>query len=473
MFFQLLYIHLFRYFLKYNETTSPLPAHISPRKICTQAAGMISKLLRLYKRSHGLRQIVNFAVYIAHSACTIHLLNLPDKTAKRDMIHGVKHLEEMAEAWLAARRTLRVLSVQARNWKVELPEEAAAVLARTDMKFGPESVGKSPVSTGPQVSPTSPTSKQAAPQQRGHHVQQQHDRQPQPQSFQDPSAWQRQPDLYQLNGAMFGNDVQSANGIQPLQQRFSPTTMGLNHQPFVGSPLQYSSPATQSDRSTTNFKQRQPSAIQSQAQTPHSHNTPTLQQLNQSPQLPHQLQFQQPQMASTQQSLKRSLLSNDPFGGVEALLREGQDWFIKDPALDLAAGFGNWNNQQRGLASGSNTLLPYGTKLDDTDSWVQQQQRQQHSEQISQQQQIWQQQQQRQQMYANQINDHRKGSVMVESMSLSGPDDDAAVYDNGSRIATGAVEHTGLPSDPQAASDLNGYGYGMPTNNYNEEDWYQ
>ncbi|OCL08695.1 hypothetical protein AOQ84DRAFT_250760, partial [Glonium stellatum] len=128
MFFQLLYIHLFRPFLKYNQATSPLPAHVSPRKLCTQAAAMISKLLRLYKRSHGLRQICNVAVYIAHSACTIHLLNLPEKNARRDIIHGVKHLEEIAESWLCARRTLGILSVLAKKWSVDLPEEAATVL---------------------------------------------------------------------------------------------------------------------------------------------------------------------------------------------------------------------------------------------------------------------------------------------------------------------------------------------------------
>ena len=76
MFFQTLFIHLFRPFLKYTRATSPLPETVSPRKLCTQAAQMISKLMRLYKRSHGLRQIPNIAVYIAHAACTIHLLNL-------------------------------------------------------------------------------------------------------------------------------------------------------------------------------------------------------------------------------------------------------------------------------------------------------------------------------------------------------------------------------------------------------------
>ncbi|KAJ8060362.1 hypothetical protein OCU04_010692 [Sclerotinia nivalis] len=136
MFFHLLYIHLFRPFLKYNPSTSPLPTHVSPRKLCTQAAGSISKLMRLYKRIYGLRQICNIAVYIVHSACTIHLLNLPEKTAKRDIIHGVKHLEEIADDWLCARRTLSILSVLARKWNIDLPAEASAIFSRTDSRFG-------------------------------------------------------------------------------------------------------------------------------------------------------------------------------------------------------------------------------------------------------------------------------------------------------------------------------------------------
>jgi hypothetical protein len=137
MFFQLLYIHLFRPFLKYSQATSPLPPNVSPRRLCTQAAEMISKLMRLYRRSHGLRQICNVAVYILHTACTIHLLNLPDKNSRRDITHGLKHLEEIAESWLCARRTLAILSVLCRTWKVELPEEAASVLSRAATKYGP------------------------------------------------------------------------------------------------------------------------------------------------------------------------------------------------------------------------------------------------------------------------------------------------------------------------------------------------
>jgi hypothetical protein len=64
------------------------------------------------------------------------MLNLPEKTAKRDIIHGVKHLEEIAEDWLCARRTLSILSVLARKWNVTLPEEASIVLQKTDEKYG-------------------------------------------------------------------------------------------------------------------------------------------------------------------------------------------------------------------------------------------------------------------------------------------------------------------------------------------------
>ncbi|KAG5938139.1 Nitrogen assimilation transcription factor nit-4 [Claviceps sorghi] len=136
MFFHLQYIHLFRPFLKYIPAASPLPAHVSPRRICTANAGAISKLMRLYKKLHGLRQICNIAVYMVHSACTIHLLNLPEKSARRDIIHGVKHLEEIADDWLCARRTLGILSVLARKWGCDLPEDAAHVLRRADEKYG-------------------------------------------------------------------------------------------------------------------------------------------------------------------------------------------------------------------------------------------------------------------------------------------------------------------------------------------------
>jgi hypothetical protein len=297
MFFQLLYIHLFRPFLKYNPKNSPLPAHVSPRKLCTQAAAMISKLLRLYKRSHGLRQICNICVYIAHSACTIHLLNLPEKNAKRDIIHGVKHLEEIAEGWLCARRTLGILSVLANRWKVEMPEEAAAVLSRTDAKFGPWN----------EISTPKATRRQSLPPK---------DQQPSPADQASPS-------------------------LQPYSMNMS----------SVATPQFFNRGGTNNSSSVSNDPSARPSSTHSippsdanalaYMRTQHHTATPQSSVAN----------FNAPTPASTQGRRSvdggQTTAGNSPsqlFGGVDQLLREGQDWIYRDQT-QLATDFENWNQQ--------------------------------------------------------------------------------------------------------------------------------
>ena len=157
MFFNLLFIHLFRPFLKCSQHHGPLPPNVQPRRICTQAAGMISKLLRMYKRTHGLKQVCNIVVYIVHSACTIHLLHLPDKEANRDIAHSARSLEEITESWLCARRTLLILGAQARKWQIELPIEAAAVFRRAEEKYN-GSFSPPQLSSDPSTSPVATSS---------------------------------------------------------------------------------------------------------------------------------------------------------------------------------------------------------------------------------------------------------------------------------------------------------------------------
>ncbi|KAF2009922.1 hypothetical protein BU24DRAFT_436817 [Aaosphaeria arxii CBS 175.79] len=287
MFFQLLFIHLFRPFLKYNPNNSPLPSHVSPRKLCTQAAQMISKLLRLYKRSHGLRQICNIAVYIAHSACTIHLLNLPEKNAKRDIIHGVKHLEEIAESWLCARRTLGILSVLAKNWKVELPEEAATVLARTDAKFGPY---------GEVLSPRSSTTAQDVGTPAVHQQQQQ----------------QQQPE--------------TSPALQPYSIPLATTTSTTTFFEKHGQPMQ--SLTSEALRHASEARSLPPNDASAFA-------------------YPRGQRDINPSTPASTAGIDNSVNSthNSPsqlFGGVEQLVREGQDWWLRDQS-QLAVGFDNWN----------------------------------------------------------------------------------------------------------------------------------
>jgi len=282
MFFQLLFIHLFRPFLKYTQATSPLPHTVSPRKLCTQAAAMISKLLRLYKRSHGLRQICNIAVYIAHSACTIHLLNLPDKNARRDIIHGVKHLEEIAEGWLGARRTLSILAVLARKWNIELPEEAEAVLSRTEAKYGSYAGDiSSPSSEHNRAMGTMVNSTlQVAPQ-----------------------GWQRQPT------------------VMPTQNGYNYTT---EPGPAIETMARPQTADTVLNVPYTDVEQvrgqQYTQAILNQQQTPNRQHRPS-------------------------HSMQSRPIGNSPggmFGGVEQLIRDSSDWAYRDQA-QLATGFENWN----------------------------------------------------------------------------------------------------------------------------------
>ncbi|CAD0088732.1 unnamed protein product [Aureobasidium vineae] len=286
MFFQLLFIHLFRPFLKYNQSTSPLPANVSPRRLCTQAAAMISKLMRLYKRSHGLRQICNVTVYIMHSACTIHLLNLPDKNARRDIIHGIKHLEEIGEGWLGARRTLSILSVMARKWKVELPEEAATVLARADAKFGTHSTDTpSPMARRASMMAMMGAS-EAQPAQRA--------QQPLPQQR---AAWT------QAQQAIFANASAPMYGQVPFNAAQAASPFALP-------------PQSASDIRATNYPSAQSTPFTNGLQSLNAAESPTA-------------------------TYTAAASPSDMFGGVEQLLRESQDWVFRDQA-QLASGFGNW-----------------------------------------------------------------------------------------------------------------------------------
>lgn len=318
MFFQLLFIHLYRPFLKYTKATSPLPAHVSPRRLCTQAASMISKLLRMYKRSYGLRQLCNVTVYIVHSACTIHLLNLPDKGAKRDIVHGLKNLEEIGEGWPCARRTIQILDLSAQKWGTDMPDEALAVLERCRVKYG----------TWGSPRPTqSPATNQGSPQLAGH-------------SHTSPSTHCSTPDpmssaAYQdiprgVIGTDLGNSFMaqghtppSSSVMPPLTQAGVTDNQSFNLQdayanPNYGVKLEENVDLAQSYNPATGHGQRSA--------------TPMI------PQLP-------------------------ALSGVEHLLLGSQDWWVRDQSA-LALGLDNWDDnwdtpaQNTDVSMGFDPTLP-------------------------------------------------------------------------------------------------------------------
>ena len=311
MFHELLYIHLYRPFLRYTHTTSPLPPHVSPRKFCTQAAGSISKLFRLYKRTHGLRQICNIAIYIAHTACTIHLLNLPDKNAKRDVIHGVKQIEEMGECWTAARRTLRVLKLCAEKWKVDLPEEAEAAFARARLRWAMAMRTPSP------NTPSSSLNKRSG----------QLDTEPTSELIAQNVRWQQEQQKYKqqvhvnLGSSMAQMYPELSAGTAPC-----PATT-VDTQPSYGDTSL--PPRTAHDLSRGTNTIRPSTQLNPEQQTAWK---------------AHQARLSSGAAASSLFADKAEHDRNAlrPFGGVDSLLEESQDWWFKDQA-QLATGFDNWN----------------------------------------------------------------------------------------------------------------------------------
>ncbi len=336
MFFHLLYIHLFRPFLKYNPSTSPLPSHVSPRKLCTQAAASVSKLMRLYKRTYGLRQICNIAVYIVHSACTIHLLNLPDKTAKRDIIHGVKHLEEIAEDWLCARRTLSILSVLARKWKIDLPEEASAVFARTDAKFGFFSTADVP-SPKQELVVATPPSVTTSPPRVG-------------QSLSTPPLPPQ-------------NRVRTHNQLQESLYSYRPDSRSVSQNTVVSS-LTHPGSISQDPVSPLPTVHREPiqtgigsmaqpvkSLISTVAYPRHSYNVGPILSRNTTMTPNGELSRNSSGVISEASGqMTRQVSPNTMFGGVDALV-ESQDWWLRDQA-SLVLGFDNWMGVNGGDISG-------------------------------------------------------------------------------------------------------------------------
>jgi Fungal specific transcription factor domain len=311
MFYQLLYIHLYRPFLKYNRATSPLPSHVSPRKFCTQAAGAISKLFRLYKRTHGLRQICNIAVYIAHTACSIHILNLPDKNAKRDIVHGLKHLEEMGECWTAARRTLQILHLCAEKWKVELPEEADAAFARATLRWGLLLSAPSPASPAKINSMLSQLSSQPMEDLMGQSVQRQQEQPHLPQQI----SYNLTSTMAQIQPGM--SATMAPSPATTIDTRRSSGNLSLPPQ----NAADFGRAAGRMKSSTMMSKEQQEVWNAHQARLSSRSNPGSV-----------------PTSTSGQASNAAKL-----FGGVDSLMEETQDWWFQDQS-QFALGFDNWNS---------------------------------------------------------------------------------------------------------------------------------
>jgi len=249
-----------------------------------------------------------------HSACTIHLLNLPEKTAKRDIVHGVKNLEEIAEDWLCARRTLSILSVLARKWKVDLPEEAITVFSRTDSKFGTFSTADvpSPSKSSDLIVTTPPSA--TSPPSSSRHVQNGFDAARTQNQLQQ-SLYSYLPEAKSIGMSSIQSQPSynsSFNSAQHSQQRNGGGSMNIQKDSLL-STVPYGQYAYTNTTSAPNQEfARADSATMSEATNTQS------------------------------QAVTRQVSPSTLFGGVDALV-ESQDWWLRDQA-SLVVGFDNWMN---------------------------------------------------------------------------------------------------------------------------------
>lgn len=239
---------------------------------------------------------------MVHSACTIHLLNIPEKTAKRDIVHGVKHLEEIAEDWLCARRTLSILSVLARKWKINLPDEAAAVFSRTDTKYGFFSTADVPSPKQELLVTTPPPNASVSPQMP-------------PVSHRIPNQTQLHQSIYSYipdsRHATSNPQMGTANVQQPAQLNRGAMSTSIGAMNIPNQQVMSSVPYNRYSDSQSSMRA---------AMTP-SNDLPR----NSS--------------ASEASTITRQVSPNTLFGGVEALV-ESQDWWLRDQA-NL---FGAWQS---------------------------------------------------------------------------------------------------------------------------------
>ncbi|KAL9111019.1 MAG: hypothetical protein Q9227_004452 [Pyrenula ochraceoflavens] len=307
MLFHMLFIHLYRPFLKYTRNTSPLPAHVSPRKFLTQSAAAVSKLFRLYKRLYSLNAICNITVYFLHTSLTIHILNtggVDEKNSKRDILHGLRHLEEIGNTWLCARRTILVVADLAQKWKVDLPDEAQAVILRVQKKWGKWEAAASPqavynsvpnfVTTAAATNSVVHAPLKAVTQAN------------------EPSARTAIPITQVSNGS-----------FQPLGQ--TPDSTPDTRRSSGGMSLP---PQSAAELSRLSSKYRSSARL-----------TPAQQDAWNA------YQASRLDAATTSAGESRAAQNSSPdvmFGGVDSLLTESQDGWLKDPSI-LAMDFGNWD----------------------------------------------------------------------------------------------------------------------------------
>ncbi|KAF3895922.1 hypothetical protein GTR04_1712 [Trichophyton interdigitale] len=238
--------------------------------------------------------------------CTVQALAL-----MRDIAHGLKHLEEIAESWLCARRTLRILDLLSKRWKVELPEEALSVIERSRARFG---------STSSWEQMQSPSSSGASPKL--------HDRVQAPEQPTHPPTH------------------------EPAKSSTASAVMNTQATPHTST---YSAPVQISQEDVTQHQSSSTEQLPAEHEMPSKSNGSSgKQKLSTVP---------QPRMNTTPSlgnDIPMGLPQSPTFIDSDKLLQASQNWWLKDQNA-LALGMDNWSSSWGTPNEGTGNTMDYPT----------------------------------------------------------------------------------------------------------------
>ncbi|KAF4549076.1 Hypothetical protein D9617_23g004910 [Elsinoe fawcettii] len=247
----------------------------------------------------------------------------------------------MADSWPCAQRTLEILNILSKQWKIDLPEEASAIFARFHTKFG-HYTEKSSKDSPAMINDRKPIMNQPGPQLMPVLPQQPPNSMPTfPMGKPGGSYWNQPSQSSTLPRPL---NLQPQQQMQQMQQRQSfaqpmlPPQSAQDLFPHLQPTSTHSSPSIPAALPKSNSID---SGLPQRGQHPLQY-TQTQQQQSQ----------QQPQDTGSGVPTGSSGYAPSPgdmFGGVEQLLRDvgggPGEWMVRDQSA-LAWGFGNWDLAQ-------------------------------------------------------------------------------------------------------------------------------
>ncbi|KAF2809283.1 uncharacterized protein BDZ99DRAFT_443474 [Mytilinidion resinicola] len=119
MYYHTCIVHLFRPLMKVDI----LHSDIRPREVCIDSANTVSDIMRLYRRHYSLRSCNLLLTHILLSITTVHLINSSNPVSRRNLIDGLRAMEDMSTCHYFTARTFKIIYNLCQKWNLPFPDE--------------------------------------------------------------------------------------------------------------------------------------------------------------------------------------------------------------------------------------------------------------------------------------------------------------------------------------------------------------